>query len=215
MFKALGWEAPKYAHLPVIMKLDHGNKRKLSKRKDPEAASATSWKVVIRQKLIVYLMSSPIPTSRSGRSPIRSRYLAFQVRPRQDVARWRLFDIDKLNYFSKEYIAKEPAKVLAPKVLAWAEKYNENFRIKILSDEPYFEKILNIEKERPNPRKDYAKYSDIEPLTRFFYEDDYKEITLTRFRSIRVMTRTRSALCSRISPSRCRMASMRPPGGKA
>jgi glutamyl/glutaminyl-tRNA synthetase len=38
MFKALGWEAPKYAHLPVIMKLDHGNKRKLSKRKDPEAA---------------------------------------------------------------------------------------------------------------------------------------------------------------------------------
>jgi hypothetical protein len=55
-------------------------------------------------------------------------------------------------------------------VLAWAEKYNENFRIKILSDEPYFEKILNIEKERPNPRKDYAKYSDIEPLTRFFYE---------------------------------------------
>jgi glutamyl/glutaminyl-tRNA synthetase len=59
MFKALGWEAPKYAHLPVIMKLDHGNKRKLSKRKDPEAAvSAISWKVVIRQRLcLIYLMS--------------------------------------------------------------------------------------------------------------------------------------------------------------
>jgi glutamyl/glutaminyl-tRNA synthetase len=31
MFKALGWQAPKYAHIPNIMKLDHGNKRKLSK----------------------------------------------------------------------------------------------------------------------------------------------------------------------------------------
>ena len=38
MFRALGWKAPKYAHIPSIMKLDHGNKRKLSKRKDPEAA---------------------------------------------------------------------------------------------------------------------------------------------------------------------------------
>jgi glutamyl-tRNA synthetase len=51
MFKALGWEAPKYAHLPVIMKLDHGNKRKLSKRKDPEAAvSYFLRRRVIRQK---------------------------------------------------------------------------------------------------------------------------------------------------------------------
>jgi glutamyl-tRNA synthetase len=38
LFSAMGFMAPKYAHLPVIMKLDNGNKRKLSKRKDPEAA---------------------------------------------------------------------------------------------------------------------------------------------------------------------------------
>ena len=40
LFAALGWKAPKYAHLPVIMKVDEetGNKRKLSKRKDKEAA---------------------------------------------------------------------------------------------------------------------------------------------------------------------------------
>ena len=40
LFAALGWQAPRYAHLPVIMKIDEetGNKRKLSKRKDREAA---------------------------------------------------------------------------------------------------------------------------------------------------------------------------------
>ena len=34
LFNTMNWEAPKYAHLPVIMKLDNGNRRKLSKRKD-------------------------------------------------------------------------------------------------------------------------------------------------------------------------------------
>lgn len=38
LFETLGFKLPKYAHLPVIMKLDNGNKRKLSKRKDPEAS---------------------------------------------------------------------------------------------------------------------------------------------------------------------------------
>ena len=38
LFSALNFETPSYAHLPVIMKLDNGNRRKLSKRKDNEAA---------------------------------------------------------------------------------------------------------------------------------------------------------------------------------
>ncbi len=38
LFKVCGFKVPKYAHIAPIMKLDEGNKRKLSKRKDPEAA---------------------------------------------------------------------------------------------------------------------------------------------------------------------------------
>ena len=38
LFQELGFKAPKYAHISPIMKNDNGNKRKLSKRKDPEAA---------------------------------------------------------------------------------------------------------------------------------------------------------------------------------
>ena len=58
MFRALGWKAPKYAHIPSIMKLDHGNKRKLSKRKDPEAAvSYFLDNGYCPKALLVYLMS--------------------------------------------------------------------------------------------------------------------------------------------------------------
>ena len=38
LFKLLGFKVPKFAHISPIMKLDNGAKRKISKRKDPEAA---------------------------------------------------------------------------------------------------------------------------------------------------------------------------------
>ena len=38
LFKVLGFKPPKYAHVSPIMKDDDGGRRKLSKRKDPEAA---------------------------------------------------------------------------------------------------------------------------------------------------------------------------------
>lgn len=178
MFKALGWTAPRYAHLPVIMKLDHGNKRKLSKRKDPEAAVSYFLDAGYPpEALLTYLMS--IANSNFEEWSIAQKDLLikdFVFSLDKMSLDGALFDLDKLNYFSKEIIAKEPAKELAPKVKAWAEMHDPALRMKILSDEVYFERILNIEKERPNPRKDYAKYSDIEPLTRFFYEDDYANL---------------------------------------
>src|SRR5699024_6365704 len=40
LFKACGFRAPKYAHTPLVLKIDEedGTERKISKRKDPEAA---------------------------------------------------------------------------------------------------------------------------------------------------------------------------------
>lgn len=178
MFKALGWEAPKYAHLPVIMKLDHGNKRKLSKRKDPEAAVSYFLDAGYPpMAVLVYLMSianSNFEEWTIEKNDLNIKDFVFSLdKMSLDGA---LFDIDKLNYFSKEIIAKTDAVSLASDVKAWAKSHDEGLYFKILSDEKYFTSILNIEKDRPNPRKDYAKYSDIEPLTRFFYDDDYEEI---------------------------------------
>ncbi|MBR4932464.1 MAG: glutamate--tRNA ligase, partial [Alphaproteobacteria bacterium] len=43
LFVALGWKAPKYGHCAPLQKLDNGNKRKLSKRHDPEANIKFFW----------------------------------------------------------------------------------------------------------------------------------------------------------------------------
>ncbi|MCQ2800290.1 MAG: glutamate--tRNA ligase [Bacilli bacterium] len=175
LFRDLGWKAPKYAHLPVIMKLDHGNKRKLSKRKDPEAAVSYFLKAGYPARgLLVYLMS--IANSNFEEWTITNKSLdvsKFTFSFKKMALDGALFDENKLNYFSKEVIAATPKEELFKAVKEWASKNSESLLKKIEMDEEYFSKIINIEKDRPNPRKDYAKYSDIEPATWFFYDEDF------------------------------------------
>lgn len=178
MYRALGWKAPKYAHIPSIMKLDHGNKRKLSKRKDAEAAvSFFLEQGYPSEALLVYLMSIANSNFEEWAIAHKSFDLsAFPFSIKKMSLDGALFDQDKLNYFSKEILAKMPLEEELAKVKAWAKEYDEALTKKIEFDEGYFKKILNIEKDRKNPRKDYAKYSDIEPLIRYFYKDEYDEI---------------------------------------
>ncbi len=175
LFRALNWTAPKYAHLPVIMKLDHGNKRKLSKRKDPEAAVSYFLKQGYPPMgVLVYLMS--IANSNFEEWTIENKSLDLS-KFHYDLSKMSLdgalFDEDKLNYFCKEVLARERADTLLPKVTAWSKDNDPGLYEKIEKDPSYFGKILDIEKDRTNPRKDYAKYSDIAPVTRFFFDEDY------------------------------------------
>ena len=178
MFRALGWKAPKYAHIPSIMKLDHGNKRKLSKRKDPEAAvSYFLDNGYCPQALLVYLMSIANSSFEEWSIAHKSFDLnEFPFSLKKMSLDGALFDEGKLNYFSKEVIAKMPLEELFAAVSAYAHAHDEKFAARIDADPEYIKKILNIEKERKNPRKDYAKYSDIYPLIRFFFHDEWENM---------------------------------------
>lgn len=178
LFRSLNWKAPKYAHLPVIMKLDHGNKRKLSKRKDPEAAVSFFLKAGYPPKaLLVYLMS--IANSNFEEWTLVNKsydYRNFQFTFSKMSLDGALFDQGKLNFFAKETIATIPTETLVHDVTEWAKVNDPLLNAKIEKDPVYFSKVLGIERDRPNPRKDYAKYSDIEPATRFFYDEDYQKL---------------------------------------
>lgn len=178
LFRALNWKAPKYAHLPVIMKLDHGNKRKLSKRKDPEAAVSYFLKQGYPPKgVLVYLMS--IANSNFEEWTIENKTYdlsKFHYSLNKMSLDGALFDLDKLNFFCKEVLALERKDTLLPKVMGWSKENDPDLYSKIERDPSYFGAILDIEKDRPNPRKDYAKYSDIAPMTHFFFDQDYQEL---------------------------------------
>ena len=175
LFKALGFKAPKYAHLPVIMKLDNGNRRKLSKRKDKEASVDYFLKEGYEpQSLLVYLMTI-----------VNSNYEDFIVTSKDyDLDHFKmslkkmsldgaLFDNGKLDFYAKEILAKMKKEEIAKKAHNWANIYSSELKEFIEKDEARFEEILNIEREKKNPRKDYAKYSDIYPVIKFFDHDTF------------------------------------------
>ena len=178
MFRALGWKAPKYAHIPSIMKLDHGNKRKLSKRKDPEAAvSYFLEQGYPTQSVLVYLMS--IANSNFEEWTIANKSFDLNRFPfsiKKIALEGALFDQDKLNYFSKELIAKMPLEEEFVQVKEYAASFDAPLQAKIAENPAYVKAILNIEKDRKNPRKDYAKYGDIFPLIRFFFDEEFDDI---------------------------------------
>ncbi len=175
LFDALEFKRPDYAHLPVIMKMDNGCRRKLSKRKDNEAA--VSYFIndgYPADALLEYLMTIANSNFEEWRNknsdvPMEDFILTFN-KISLDGA---LFDMMKLNYFAKERLSKRTAHQLTIEALAWAEKHDEELASIIKSDPEYFEKIMNIEREKENPRKDYERYSDLLKLNRFFYRSYY------------------------------------------
>lgn len=178
LFDTMGYERPKYAHLPVIMKVENGNRRKLSKRKDEEAAvSYFLEQGYPKYGFIEYLLTIANSNYEAWRDEnLDKDFYDFKLQFDKMSLDGALFDIAKVANISKERMAYKKAKDLCEEVKAWALTYNKEFYDKIVSNEEFFISILNIEREKEKPRKDYAKYSDIYPIISFFYDDIYNNI---------------------------------------
>ena len=180
LFATLGWKAPKYAHLPVIMVNDKetGNKRKLSKRKDPEAAVSYFLQEgypkegVLRYLLTIANSNFEAWMMANPKAPIDDFKLTFDKFSLDGA----LFDMPKLNNISKELLANMDKKTFTSQCEEWAKSYQPELAEKISSDRDYFESIINIEREQEKPRKDYEKFSDVYPKIRFMYQKDYDEL---------------------------------------
>ena len=178
LFETMNWKAPAYAHLPVIMKLDNGNKRKLSKRKDDEAAIAFFLKDGYPVEAIKEYLYT-IANSNFEEWHTENRHLSqddFEFRFSKMSLEGALFDLEKLQNISKEAIASYSAERMLDEMIAYTEKYDATFNSIILNDKEYFTQIMNIEKDRENPRKDYVKYGEIFEKVKFFYEPYYTEM---------------------------------------
>ena len=171
LFNALGFELPHYAHLPVIMKNDNGNWRKLSKRLDPEA----SVSYFIEQgyptdSLLIYLCTIANSNYEEFRlanpdSKIEDFKLSFEKFSLDGA----LFDLEKINNISKDVIFKTPIEQLVNNVKTWAQTYDTNLLSLINEDEEMFAKIMNFGKNDPQPRKDYYKYAEIYEHIKYMY----------------------------------------------
>lgn len=184
LFNALGWQAPKYAHPPVIMKLDEeGHRRKLSKRLDNEAAVSFFLEDGYpTNALIMYLMT--IANSNFERWILDNKFEGMENftfsfdKMSLDGA---LFDMGKLNFFAREILGKKNKEEFYQLAKEYGRTYNQELYKLIESDPEYFKSIINIEREKENPRKDYEKLKDVLPIVSFFYPTYFEEILVQPF----------------------------------
>lgn len=178
LFKACGFKVPKYAHTPQVMKIDEedGTKRKLSKRKDPEAAvSYFVEQGFPKESLIEYLLTLLNSNFEDWR----------RANPKEDAFKFPfnlkkmspsgcLFDLVKLNDVSKNVISVMTADKVYDCIAEWAEKYDPDFCKVFTADPARSRDMVNIDRESPKPRKDIAKWSEVKDYYSYLFEEYYE-----------------------------------------
>lgn len=177
LFVALGWKAPKYGHYAPLQKLDNGNKRKLSKRHDPEANIVYFWEKGYPEKALIEYLYNLINASFEDwrrTNPDKDAFdfpLNFNKISNTAGA---LFDFQKLHSISKEVIAKMSADEVFEAVLKWADAYKPSFASRLRENRAYITSILNIERNiGKKSRKDIVKWEDVESDIAYFFDDTF------------------------------------------
>ena len=174
LFHELGFKAPKYAHISPIMKNDNGNKRKLSKRKDPEAAVSYYKEEGIPVEAVKeYLLNIANSTFENWRRANPEKTLEeFDFNLTKMSVSGALFDMVKLLDIGKTVISRMSAQEVYENSLKWAKEYDKELE-KMLEDKEYALKIFGIERGNKKPRKDISKWSEVKSNIEYMYDDYY------------------------------------------
>ncbi len=176
LFKLLGHRVPKFAHVAPIMKLDNGAKRKISKRKDPEAAvQFFAEQGFMGDTVLEYLMTIAASDFEDWRRANKdASYKDFKFNLKKMSVSGALFDENKLLDVSKNKIAAMKSGVAYEKLTAWAAEFDKEF-YDILTANPEFTlKMLSIDRDdAAKPRKDLAKWNEAREYFSFFFDKLY------------------------------------------
>lgn len=175
LFKACGYKTPKFAHISPIMKEDNGGKRKLSKRKDPEASvSFYTQSGYPKESVIEYLLTIANSNFEDWRKANKTAPQSeFPFNLKKMSASGALFDLNKLNDVSKNVISLMTADEVYEKATAWAKEFDPELYSLLTSDEKFAKGIFSIDRGTAKPRKDIAKWDEIKDYVSYFYNDIY------------------------------------------
>ena len=176
LFCLLGFKPPKYAHVAPIMKLDNGAKRKISKRKDPEAAVRFfAEQGYESENVIEYLMTIAASDFEDWRkcNPDAS-YKTFKFNLKKMSVSGALFDENKLLDVSKNRIARLKSGEVYDKLTAWAKEFDGEFYDMLTANPDFTKAMLAIDRDdSAKPRKDLAKWNEAKEFYAYFFDGLY------------------------------------------
>ena len=173
LFNMLGVKPPKYAHISPIMKEENGVKRKLSKRKDPEAAmSYYHEKGIPTEAVQLYLMTLANTNFEQWMDANKDKTIDdFEFSFNKISKSGGLFDIEKLHNISKNYLSRIKATEFYDMLVNYSKEYDEEFYELMVKYKDFTIGLLNIEREQKKPRKDYACFSEVKELVWYMYDE--------------------------------------------
>ena len=175
LFRALGNKPLKYAHIAPIMKEENGGKRKLSKRKDPEANVSYYIEkgypeASVKEYMLTILNSNFEEWRKANKTEDISK---FPFNLKKMSVSGALFDMVKFNDVSKNVISVMTNQQVYDLIVSWAKEYNEKLYNLFVADSEKAKAILNIDRDNPKPRKDIACWEEVENYVSFFYNELY------------------------------------------
>ena len=173
LFRLLGFKVPKFAHVSPIMKLDGGAKRKISKRKDPEAAVhffiEEGFDALCVVEYLMTIAASDFEDFR--RANPNTPYTEFKFNLKKMSVSGALFDENKLIDVSKNVVSKMSGEQVSNKITLWAKEFDSDFYTLLSGDEAYTKAIFSIDRDCAKPRKDIAKWKDAKDYVSYFFEE--------------------------------------------
>ncbi|MBR3890720.1 MAG: glutamate--tRNA ligase [Bacilli bacterium] len=173
LWDACGFKAPEFAHLLPLNIKDGETIRKISKRKDPEAAVSFYHKRGIPVEAVKLYFASIMNSNFEEwflLNPTKS-YKEFHFTFDKMSKSGPIFDLNKLINISKNYLSRLTAKEVYSNLLEWAKEYDKDFYDLIYKYKDYTISILNIEREVEKPRKDFSSYSEIKDYIWYMYDE--------------------------------------------
>lgn len=177
LFEALGWELPVYCHNTVLMKIDEesGQKRKLSKRRDPELSleyyQQEGYVPEAVREYLMTILNSDYEEWRTANpdEPLES----FDFSAEKMGSSGTLFDLDKLNDVSKNVLARMTARDILSFMLQWAAEYQPALCSLLTANEDKLVRIFDIDRDGPKPRKDLVYGRQIFEFISYFFDDHF------------------------------------------
>ncbi len=178
LFEKVGFEMPVFCHTAQLMKIDEetGQKRKLSKRKDPELSldyyrNEGYHPAAVREYLLT-ILNSNYEEWRAENPLAAIDDFTFTTEKMSNSG--ALFDLNKLNDISKDTLVRIPASELREFMADWSREFKPEITHFFEDDCAYIEKILDLGRAGDKPRKDLIYAKQIFEFISYFFDDYFK-----------------------------------------
>ncbi|PJJ71873.1 glutamyl-tRNA synthetase [Diaminobutyricimonas aerilata] len=176
LFDALGFDRIPYAHIAPLLKQEGSSKRKLSKRKDPEASVDFYIEAGYPRDAVLYYLRGLV-NGRLAELPIADA-LAAPIRLDEAGVTGALVDTAKLDNIAKDVIGDLTADEVLDAVSGWATAFDRELAEVIAADREYARRVFDVERSgSENVRKDLARWSDARAAYGFLFPALFTPVT--------------------------------------